>query len=377
MRLAAAFRLTPSAYGRRFAGVRADAPLALVCVAFGTIDVVHHQRSPAEWLVMLGLPASVLLARRGVPRALAAAVVIIALEGVLFGRSVRCGVTIPVLGYLIFAGARAAGSRAQLASIVGLAAAGLLGQALTDPVVADPAGGVIAATLYSAAVLLGRLVRGHDDLVRELRSRSTQLEHERDRTARLAAAEERGRLAEHVAGAAQAPVATILAEVQAARRADAPANAADFEAIEGAARSALEEMRGVLGILRDDDTRGSRRPLPTLAELDAALAARGGACRVRREGAPTSLSPALEVAAYRIAQQLAELVDPKHVGVDLSLRFAGDRVELRLEADGAGAEDRGGLAAIRERARLHGGAVELVRGARTRAHAWLPVTAHA
>ena len=148
------------------------------------------------------------------------------------------------------------------------------------------------------------------------------------------------------------------------------AGAQRLSAIGDTARSALTEMRRLLGVLRED-TRGDddtgRRPqpgLPQLAELlDAARDASGAGARLIVRGWLPGLDPGVELAAYRIVQEALTNARRHAPGaaVDVELRYTGDALAVRVRDNGPGPPPGGpdgdghGLAGMRERAAAVGG----------------------
>jgi signal transduction histidine kinase len=143
-------------------------------------------------------------------------------------------------------------------------------------------------------------------------------------------------------------------------------------AIGDTARSALIEMRRLLGVLREDvAAEPSRHPQPGLRQLTNLLdevrdAARGGV-RLIVSGPVEPLDPGIELTAYRIVQE-AVTNSRRHApgaAVDVEVRYAGDDLVLRVYDNGPGpAPDAGrdnggghGLAGMRERAAMVGGQV--------------------
>jgi signal transduction histidine kinase len=123
------------------------------------------------------------------------------------------------------------------------------------------------------------------------------------------------------------------------------AGAQRLSAIGDTARTALNEMRRLLGVLREDadtDPLASRRPQPGLAQLnellDAARDASGSATRLIVHGSPVALDPGVELAAYRIAQEALTNTRRHAPGaaVDVELRYAQDVVCLRVRDNGPG-----------------------------------------
>jgi signal transduction histidine kinase len=147
------------------------------------------------------------------------------------------------------------------------------------------------------------------------------------------------------------------------------AGALRLSAIGDTARTALTEMRRLLGVLREDaDTEplAARRPQPGLWELnellDAARDASRSGTRLIVYGAPVALDPGVELAAYRIAQE-ALTNSRRHApgaAVDVELRYAHDALYLRVRDNGPGPplalpDGAHGLLGMGERAAAVGG----------------------
>jgi signal transduction histidine kinase len=147
------------------------------------------------------------------------------------------------------------------------------------------------------------------------------------------------------------------------------AGAQRLSAIGDTARSALTEMRRLLGVLRedtrDDDVAG-RQPQPGLGQLtellDATRDASGAGARLIVRGRLPGLDPGVELAAYRIVQEALTNARRHAPGaaVDVELHHTGDSLAVRIRDNGPGppvaAPGAGhGLAGMRERAAAVGG----------------------
>jgi signal transduction histidine kinase len=125
-----------------------------------------------------------------------------------------------------------------------------------------------------------------------------------------------------------------------------PAGAQRLLAIGDTARSALTEMRRLLGVLREDVGQApllaQRRPQPGVDQLnellDEARDASGTGTRLIVSGWPTPLDPGVELAAYRIVQEALTNVRRHAPGaaVDVELRYAEDGLFLRIRDNGPG-----------------------------------------
>src|SRR5918992_6395167 len=115
--------------------------------------------------------------------------------------------------------------------------------------------GGFTAVLAPAAV--GRLVR-----------------RERERTQRIAVAEERARIARELHDVVAHGVSVIAVQADAAEAAleqDPERAAQPLRAIRGSAHDALGEMRRMLGVLREQDEGSEHGPQPGLAQLPELL----------------------------------------------------------------------------------------------------------
>jgi len=153
-----------------------------------------------------------------------------------------------------------------------------------------------------------------------------------------------------------------------------PAGAQRLLAIGDTARSALTEMRRLLGVLRPDAATelAQRRPQPGLDQLndllDEARDASGAGTRLIVSGWLTPLDPGVELAAYRIVQEALTNARRHAPGaaVDVEVRYADDGLYLRVRDNGPGPQpaadvatdgvpDGHGLLGMRERAAAVGG----------------------
>jgi signal transduction histidine kinase len=147
------------------------------------------------------------------------------------------------------------------------------------------------------------------------------------------------------------------------------AGAQRLAAIGDTARSALTEMRRLLGVLREDtsdDDLAGRQPQPGLRQLtellDAARDASGAGARLIIRGRLPDLDPGVELAAYRIVQEALTNARRHAPGaaVDVELHHTGNMLAVRIRDNGPGpppAVPNGGhgLAGMRERAAAVGG----------------------
>jgi signal transduction histidine kinase len=218
-----------------------------------------------------------------------------------------------------------------------------------------------------AAWLLGDNLRTRRAYMRELEARAERLEREQEESARRAAAEEQARIARELHDVLAHNVSVMV--VQAAAADDVfetqPDRAREaLRAIERTGRSALTELRRLLGSVRTERT--ELAPQPGLAGLDTlveGVRATGLPVELHVEGELHDLPAGLDLSAYRIVQEaLTNAI--KHADASLAevhVRRTAEGVELEVVDDGTGPSGNGrgqGLIGMRARASLLGGEVE-------------------
>jgi signal transduction histidine kinase len=249
----------------------------------------------------------------------------------------------------------------------------------------------VASTLVAhggfptSPVLFGILVWGGawtlGDLVLRRRQRRVDDVRDRDRERRLAAAEERTRIARDLHDSAAHAINVILVQAGAARllqERDPEAVRAALLTIEEVARETIGEIDVLVRGLRED---GAAVEPPTgLAALDTLVERHrvsGLAVDVHVDGPSRTLPNRLDQAAYRILQEsLTNAARHGRGGADVTIHHGDDALELTVVnvAIAPAADGRGhGILGMRERAALLGGSLEARReGDRFRVHARLP-----
>src|SRR5919201_331810 len=200
---------------------------------------------------------------------------------------------------------------------------------------------------FGGAWLAGRLVRQRHIYALALEERAAALERERDANARVAATEERARIARELHDVLSHSVSVMVVQAGAERMAlgsERSATAEALEAIERTGRQALAEMRRLLGMLRLGDEPPAHAPQPTLADLDALVSQvreAGGPVEGHVEGGPVLVPPGVAGSAYRILQEALTNV-LKHAGpahARVIVRYGGRELELEISYDGRGPQD--------------------------------------
>ena len=216
---------------------------------------------------------------------------------------------------------------------------------------------------------LGYALRGRRQQVEELADRSARLEREREAQARAAVAAERGRIARELHDVVANSLSVIVVQAQAADRVLEGEQASAREAlrsVHATGRQALVEMRRLVGLLREN-TELELAPQPGLGRLDELveqMREAGLPVELTIEGDQRSLTPGLDMSAYRIVQEALTNV-LKHAGdarAHVAVRFGVDEVELEVVDDGHGPLDGAngghGLVGMSERVALFGGLLD-------------------
>jgi signal transduction histidine kinase len=241
----------------------------------------------------------------------------------------------------------------------------------------------------AAAWWLGDGTRRRQEAMVAAAERAAELERAREELAKRAVVEERLRIARelHDVVAHGMSIIAVQSGVGAHVLDSQPEEARKaLAAIEVTSRQALNEMRRLLGVLREEaEPVGSLAPAPGLAEVDALAAevAKAGArVEVRIEGTRPELPLGLDLSAYRIVQEaLTNVV--RHAGpatARVHIRYAPAAVDIEVTDDGRGGrapgrDDGHGIVGMRERAALYGGSLEAgpLPGGGFRVAASLPV----
>ena len=185
----------------------------------------------------------------------------------------------------------------------------------------------------AAVVLLGVLLRWLVLSRRALAAKSVESDAER---ARREVLEERSRIARELHDVVAHHMSMIVVQAQSApvRLAGmSPEVAAEFGAIEASARQALTEVRGTLGVLRDDGAERALAPQPGLADLPALLTASRAAgfdIDWRLDLDPDDCPAATGLMLHRILQEALANAGRHAPGahVDVTLTHDEDRAEL-------------------------------------------------
>jgi signal transduction histidine kinase len=188
---------------------------------------------------------------------------------------------------------------------------------------------------------------------------------------------ERARIAGELHDVVTHNVSVMVVQAGAARMAlaSSPDEATEaLHSVEASGRTAIAELRNLLGVLSPPGTEGALRPQPGLGELDeliGRLAAAGLSVDLRVQGTPRPLPPGADLAAYRVVQEALTNV-LRHAGraatsvmvhwgekLVITVSNSGGPAVRVASAGGTTAEQPGrGLLGLRERLLLYGGELD-------------------
>ena len=343
--------------------------VSAVIVALVAIALRLRRRYPLQGLILVSVLLVFEQGLLGVPNSVA---LVFLLYAVPVFRSVRAGwvgfALVALLNGLVLLLTKS--SATGLIGPAGLAVSGPIG--MRDSVILAVMNALWLLAVLMIAINLGNRRRYVEALI----DRAHQLAREREQREQLAAAAERSRIAREMHDIVAHSLSVVVTLSEAASVAVDSQPEAAKRAMERASetgRSALVEMRRLLGVLNHEHEQGSspRAPQPGLSqlhELTEGLRQAGLRVSVTESGVPAG-DATQQLAVFRIVQE----------GLTNALRYAGRGAEARLtlehRADGTRIElvDHGaregsaeraipgsgrGLEGAAERARMFGGFLE-------------------
>jgi len=277
----------------------------------------------------------------------------------------------PVLLLAIYSAAAALDAKAARRLLVGALVVSVVGT-VAGPGPTD----VAAPALVAAAWLLGYYVRSRRVYMAELEDKNRALQQARLDLADQAVTQERLRIARELHDVVAHTMSVVAMDAGTGRMVAAEDPAAAQRAlatIETATRSALHEMRRLLGVLRGSHGQppSTLDPMPGLGDLDALVAEvvkSGVTVDVRVEGVRPEVPSSVDLSGYRIVQEALTNVikhaGPAHAAV--TVRYSDNDVTVEIDDDGRGGIGPGGgsmsgghgLVGMRERVAVHGGHLE-------------------
>jgi signal transduction histidine kinase len=369
----------PAQRAQRIAALSADHPLLvdlLICLTVAAVSVAglssQHHLSAIAGVFCVALCAPLLLRRVSAILCFALVTVVALAQWLLAVPQLADAAVLIALYWVTLDGTPLAGALAALTTEAGAVMAALR----WSP--SEPLKIWVGLTgLGTAAGVLGISIRQRRALLASLQEKAMRLEVERDQEGRLGAAAERARIAREMHDIVAHNLSVMIALADGATYAmdSSPERAAEAtRRIAATGREALEEMRRLLGVLRDRSSAQPLEPQPSLGRLDELLA------RVHAAGIPVTmelagdlheLADGVQLTIFRVAQEaltntLKHATRPTRAHLALSCRPG--QVELEVTDTGERrpvlAPGGRGLHGMRERAASYGGALEAGPGPR-------------
>ena len=214
---------------------------------------------------------------------------------------------------------------------------------------------------------VGFALRTRSEQAEAAETRAMRAEREREAAARLAVAEERARIARELHDIVAHAVSVMVLQVGAVRH-QLPVGLADdreaLRSVERAGRTALAEMRRLLGAMRDEKDEVSFGPQPGLDGLNSLVeeVTRAGLpVELHVDGEPFALPRGVDLSAYRIVQEgLTNALKHAHATTaNVTVRYAFDELQIEVRDNGVGSSTTDGLGhglvGVRERVKIYGG----------------------
>jgi signal transduction histidine kinase len=332
----------------------------VLALAAGYVGRAVHQHQWADGVPLAVLQVAPLLVRRRHPRAVLAAVT------AAFIVQAVAVTQVPPFALIVAVYTVAASLRRYDSAV----AAGTATAAATLTVLV--LGNWHAAISYPvplvAAWVIGDNLGTRRAYMRALEERAERLEREQEAERARAVAEEQARIARELHDVIAHNVSVMVVQAAAANDVfDArPERAREaLRAIEASGRSALAEVRRLLGVVRENGAEYAPQPgLDRIDELVAQVRAAGLAVDVAVEGVPRPLPAGVDLSAYRVVQE-ALTNTLKHADAtraDIALRYGDDALDVEVRDNGGGAGNGDGaghgLIGMRERVSAFGGSLE-------------------
>ena len=367
-----------------------DAVVVLCYLVLATPTAVESVLDGA-WpaAVLLGASAGALLFRRAWPVRVVAVVAAVEVAVTLmhpWGSNVSAGLWFALYAVAVvrtrrFAVITLTAATAPLALLYFLLAVGPLDGRLPDTAVNTPENfQLITSIAAGISITLSNVIAtGIGISVRQRREHEQEIAAWAQRSAQLGSANERNRIARemHDVVAHSLTVMVSLSDGAAVVVKKDPGRAADvLGELSGTGRTALADMRRVLGVLRDDSGgHAPREPLvasDNLTKLLEGFRTAGLPLHYTHTGPSLPEDAAFQLTVYRIVQE--SLTNVLRYGralgrVEVDIVRNGSTVVINVHDDGKGAMGAGtfvgtgqGLTGMRERARIYAGSVAAGRG---------------
>jgi signal transduction histidine kinase len=386
----------PAAAERRPLGLGALAALLGLAVMILLLRIQPHARGARLDLAVLACVPVAVFGRRWPLPILGLAVDAAVAQVSSGGTSLLASLMLGLAGYVV-----AAGLPRWLSVRAVVVAAAVLGVTLAYAGLTHTAAPVAAQAVMGFLPLAAGWFIGGSVAARRRYLAGVAEQQERERAAEAERArqevrEERVRIARELHDVVAHTLAVITVQAGVGRRlmVKRPEEAGSaLESIEMIGRTAQDELRVVLGLLRDEDAEAAAlAPAPSLVDLKElvdTVRASGTPVELRTSGTDRQLSPALQLTLYRVVQEALTNVVRHAPRARATVDLAVSATQVRLEvADDGGSSGRPavdqerpaipgtghGIVGMRERIGAFGGwlvAEPLTRGFRV--HAEIPL----
>ena len=365
----------------RPAGNRLDLALASVLLIAAEIEMILRPRSgplAVEVVVVAAITAPLAWRRRAPLLVAGVEMTMLVVLKAIYGDFHE--LTFPLFALLIPPYSVGAGEpRAR--ALVGLAVclAGVFG---VHAVGSDDGSFAFIVAIVTASWAAGQILRRRRVAAIRFKEKGERLAAERADRERLAVIDERSRIARELHAVVATAVSAMVIQTDAAKRLlDIDAARADesMENIEEAGRRTLNEMRRVLGVLREENEIPELAPQPGVGQIHTLIdTAQGDHLNIelKVQGEPGPLPASVNLGLYRILEDaLGSARKQAQHPTDVTLRFGEHDVELTVTTTAANSLSWP-TPAMRERVALCDGAidVDIAPSAATRLRVRLPST---
>jgi signal transduction histidine kinase len=351
-------------------GVQRSSPVLIEQFAWGfalTLPLVVRRRFPIAVLIVVGVLYIAGVLRRVDDNLVPSLALFIAMYSVgawernrTIARWSRIAVIVVMFGLIAYNLVKAVGTSPNYPDARGL----------MSPILASVLYGILFNMLFFfGAYLFGNTAYLAARREAELKQRAEELRLSQEQNTRGAIVAERVRIARDLHDVVAHHVSVMGVQAGAARRVldKDPALAREaLQTVEQTARVAIGELRGLLGVLRseDSDTPETQPPgLDRVAELVSSAETAGIQVEYGVYGEPWPVPEAIAVSAYRVVQEsLTNVV--KHAGArtaSVRMRYLTHALEVEVTDDGRGGVKTAngfGLLGMRERVAVHSGELE-------------------
>jgi signal transduction histidine kinase len=230
--------------------------------------------------------------------------------------------------------------------------------------------GLIPLVLVAPVWLAGTAMRRREQRAEASAERADRLEREREAALRA----ERARIARELHDVVTHSVTVMVLQTGAARQImskDEQRLRELLESVESSGRSALEELRRLLGLLSDQDREAPLSPQPGVTEIPLLIEQvrqAGMDVELCIEGQPREVSGGVAIAVYRIVQEALTNVLKHADGASSRVMLRWRERAIEFEILDNGSPDRvaehdawpgRGIIGMRERAEMYGGTVDV------------------